>query len=176
MASTTKVTDSVPKINNDVAVGEDIEFQRRWWSFERAVWIFFTVLVLLDVAGVFGRGPAAQANAKSQDGTMDVHYERIERFSTPSILNIQFGSNAIHNGHVQVWVNEGLVKALGTQRIVPQPVSSVIGEDGILYTFEASKIPASVQFALQPASPGIFPLQLRVPGSPVLTLKIVVMP
>lgn len=173
---TTEVKDSVPKVNNEVAVGEDIEFQRRWWRFERAVWILFTVLVLLDLSGAFGRGPLAKARIRSQDGAMDVHYERIERFSTPSILNVEFGPNAIHDGKVQLWVNEGTIKKLGTQRVVPQPVSSLIGDDGVLYTFDATKPPASIQFALQPSAPGIFPLELRVPGSQMLTMRIVVMP
>lgn len=173
---TTEVKDSVPKINNEIAVGEDIEFQRRWWRFERAIWVLFTVLVVLDLLGVFGRGWAANAHVSSPDGTMDVKYERIERFSTPSILDVKFGQNAIHDGKVQLWISEGMVKKLGTQRVVPQPASSVIGNDGILYTFDATSVPASVQFALQPAAAGIFPLQLRVPGSQTMTMKIVVMP
>lgn len=175
-STTTEVKDSVPKINNEVAVGADLPFQRNWWRFERAVWIFFTVLVLLDIAGVFGRGPVAKAERRSQDGMIDVHYERIERFSTPSILNVAFGPNAIHDGKVQLWVSENMIKVLGTQRIVPQPLASSIGEDGILYTFQASKPPASVQFALEPSAPGIFPIEVRVPGSQTLDLKVAVVP
>jgi hypothetical protein len=173
---TTEVTDSVPKINDEVATGADLQFQRRWWRFERAIWILFTVLVLLDLLGVFGRGWLAKAHVRSKDGAMDVSYERIERFSTPSILDVKLGANAIHDGKVQLWISEGTVIDLGTQRVVPQPLSSVIGDDGILYTFEAGNLPASVQFALQPSAPGVFPLELRVPGSQMLTVKVVVMP
>lgn len=174
--STTEVRDSVAKVNNEVAVGEDLEFQRRWWKFERAVWVLFTILVILDVCGVFGRGPAAKAHARSADGAMDVSYERVERFSSPSIMDIRFDPNAIHDGKVQLWVNEGTVKALGAQRVVPQPLSSVVGDGGILYTFPVTKPPASVQFALEPISPGIFPLEVRMPGGQTLTMKILVMP
>ena len=53
--STQPVTDSVPKINDELAVGEDLAFQRRWWRFENAVWIFFALLVILDLIGAFGR-------------------------------------------------------------------------------------------------------------------------
>jgi hypothetical protein len=173
---TNPVKDSVPKINNEIAVGADLEFQRRWWRFERAVWVLFTVLVLLDVLGVFGRGWAAKGHIRAKDGAIDVRYERIERFNTPSILNVEFGPNAIHDGKVQLWLNYGTVKGLSTQRVVPQPLSSVIGDDGVLYTFDASIMPASVQFALQPSAPGIFRLELHVPGSQMLTTKVVVMP
>lgn len=175
-SSSTPIKDSVPKINNEVAVGEDLAFQRRWWHFERAVWIFFAVVVVLDVLGVFGRGWVSKAHVHSDDATMEISYERIERFSTPSILDVQFGPPAVHNGNIELWVSESIVKSLGAQRVVPQPASSVVGSGGILYTFPATNPPAFVQFALQPSSPGIFPLQLRVPGHQTLSLKIVVMP
>ena len=173
---TTEIEDSVPKINDEVAVGEDLKFQHRWWRFERAIWVFFAILVLLDVLGVFGRGWASQAEVRTNDGTMDVHYERVERFSSPSILNIEFGPNAIHDGKLQLWVNEGMIKQLGTQRVVPQPRESIVGDDGITYTFDATHPPASVQFGLQPSGPGVFPLELRVPGAQMITVRVVVMP
>ena len=170
------VTDSVPKVNNDVAVGADLEFQRKWWRFERSVWIFFAFLVLCDLAGLFGRGPLAHAHRATRDGTMDVHYERIERFSTPSIATINFGPNAIHDGKIQLWVGGTLVKRLGAQRVVPAPLASQIGDDGITYTFPASFPPASVEFALQPAGPGLYPLEFRVLGAEMMTVKVFVMP
>lgn len=173
---TTEVNDSIAKVNNEVAVGEDLAFQRRWWRFENIAWIVFALLVVLDLLGLFGRGWLAKGHVRSADSTMDIQFERVERFGTPSILDVQLGPNAIHDGKVQLWVNYAAVKQLGAKRVIPQPASSVIGDDGILYTFAASIPPASVQFALEPSSPGIFPLELRVPGSPMITVKIVVMP
>ena len=177
MSVTTKpVSDSVPMINNEVAVGEDLDFQRRWWTFERAVWIFFALLVVLDLAGVFGRGPAAKAHINVADGSMQVDYERVERFLTPSILSVSFAQSSIHDGKVQLWVGESLVKKLGNQRVVPQPVVSQVEEGGILYTFTAGKTPAVIDFALSPASPGIGDLKLQVPGSQPANLRIYIVP
>jgi len=140
------------------------------------MWVVFVIIVVLDALGVFGRGWAANAQEKTHDGTMDVKYERIERFRTPSILRIQFGPNAIRNGKVQVWASESLVKPLGNRRVVPQPASSIIGQGGILYTFPVSIRPASVEFEMEPASPGMSHLSLRVLGSETLNLTITVMP
>jgi hypothetical protein len=177
MATKTQpVTDSVPKINDEIAVGEDLQFQRRWWAFERWIWILFAALVLLDVLGAFGRGPIAKKEAEAPDGSLKVKYERIERFSTPSILTVSFGKRAIRDGKAQLWVSESLVKALGNQRVVPQPASSTVGNGGILYTFPATDVPATAEFALSPASPGSADLQLQVPGSSVMNLKIFVVP
>src|ERR1700679_3032394 len=54
------IDDSVAKVDGEVAVGEDLEFQRKWWKFERAVWLVFTLILVLTLAGAFGRGPRAK--------------------------------------------------------------------------------------------------------------------
>ncbi len=95
------VEDSVPKVDDEVAVGEDLEFQRRWWRFERIVWIFFTLLIVCDLLGLFGRGPLAKAQLHSSDGALNVRYERIERTGTPSMMVIQFGPAAVRDGKIQ---------------------------------------------------------------------------
>jgi hypothetical protein len=180
---TAPVEDSVAKVGNELAVGEDMRFQRRWWRFEKAVWVVFVLIVLLDLAGAFGRGPLAKAHASTRGGTMVVDYERIERFSTPSILTIHFGNSAPVDGKIQLWVSDSVVKELGNQRVIPEPLTSVIGNGGILYTFASTSMPDSVQFALQPSHPGIAHFQLRVPGVTLdapprdeFDAKVVVMP
>ena len=94
------VKDSVAKVNNEIEVGENLDFQRKWWRFENVVWVFFTLIILLDLAGLFGRGPIAKAERRSADGTIDVKYERIERTDSPSILTIDFGPSAIQDGKI----------------------------------------------------------------------------
>lgn len=173
---TKPVEDTIGKVNDELAVGSDLEFQSRWWRFERIAWIVLIAIVIADVLGCFGRGPLANAQTRASDRTMDVKYERIERYSTPSILTIQFGPSAIHDGKIQLWASEALIKPLGNQRVIPQPSESVLDGTGILYTFASTPKPNSVQFALQPSSPGIQDLTLHVPGSEPLHLRIYVMP
>lgn len=169
--------------DDEILVGEDIHFQRKWWKFEIAVWWIFLLIVVLDIAGVFGRGPVAKASANTKGGLMVVNYERIERFSTPSILTIHFGPAAVTNGQIRLWVNDSVVTELGNQRVVPQPTQSVIGNGGILYTFSSTPLPDSVEFALQPSRPGVMHLKLQIPGATpddaardVFETKIFVMP
>lgn len=173
---TRPIEDSVAQVNNEIAVGSDLQFQRRWWIFERSVWILFTVIVILDICGFFGRGPMANARLRAKDGTIDIQYERVERYSTPSILTVHFGPDAIHDGKVQLWVSESFVKGLGNERVVPAPTRSMIGEGGILYTFPADPGPASAEFALQPTAPGVDHLRMRVPGHEEVHMTIYVMP
>ncbi len=175
-APTRPVEDTVPKVNDEVAVGSNLEFQYKWWRFERTIWILFLLIVIADVIGVFGRGPLAKAHVGTQDGTIDLQYERVERFSTPSIMTVKFGPDAIHDGKVQLWVSQTLIKQLGTQRVVPQPLTSTIGQDGILYTFDATTPPAMAAFALEPTSAGKSHFAMQVPGGQRLEVSIFVMP
>jgi hypothetical protein len=107
---------------------------------------------------------------------MEIEYERVERFGTPSVLTVKMDPQAIQNRQVQLWASESLVKPLGNQRVVPQPDHSEIGNAGVLYTFPASKSPASIEFQLQPSKIGPTELKLRIPGSSEVNLNIFVMP
>jgi hypothetical protein len=168
--------DPIAKVNDEVAVGADLEFQKRWWAFEKIVWFVFTGLIVLDVLGFFGRGPVAQAHLQAADHTIQVDYERIARYNTPSAMTIRFTTATIRNGQIQLWVSGSIVQALGAQRVIPQPSSSTLASGGILYTFPSAAMPFSVEFALQPKKPGIFRFEVRSPGSMLLGAKVVVMP
>jgi hypothetical protein len=172
----TPVEDTVPKVNNDIAVGEDVEFQRKWWKFEKVVWAVFIILVLLDLAGAFGRGPLSEAHLVTADGAVNVSYERIERTGTPSTLRVRFKDSAIHNNQIHLWASENLVSKLGNKQIAPQPATSTVGDGGLLYTFPATSQPAEVVFSLQPAAPGLYDLSLGIDSSSDLHFKILVMP
>lgn len=173
---TQPVTDSVPKINNDLAVGADLKFQRRWWRFEKVVWWSFGIIVLLDLFGCFGRGPVARATLDASDGSTNVKFERIERLGTPSLMTISFGKTAVRDNKIQLRVSESMVEGLGNQRVVPQPYLSQIGEGKIVYSFPASTYPATVQFSLQPTRVGLQHMSLQVPGCAVVESNIFVMP
>jgi hypothetical protein len=173
---TSPVEDSVAKVNDDVAVGEDLEFQRAWWRFENAAWLIFTLIIILDLSGLFGRGPLAKAERRSEDGTIDLKYERIERTDSPSIMTLRFGPSAIHDGKIRLYVSESLVKPLGTQRVIPAPQETLIGDGGLTYSFPASQTPASVDFALQPSGPGIFDFTVGVVGAEKVHGRVVVVP
>ncbi len=167
--ATNPIEDSIGKINDDVAVGEDLVFQRRWWRFERAVWIFFGFLVVLDVLGIFGRGPLSRAHKQTADGAMRLDYEWVERFSTPSILTLRFGPNAVADGVVRLWVSDSIIRELGNQRVIPQPNTSVTGDGGVVYTFPSTARPSSVEFALEPSKLGRTPFSVRLLGKGTVT-------
>lgn len=176
MPFTKPVEDTVPKVDNAVAVGEDLDFQRRWWKFERGVWIFFLLILLADALGLFGRGWLSKAERTTPDGAVHLKYERIERASTPSIMTVQLGPAAIQNGVAQLFISESVIKKLGAQRIAPQPASSTLGQSGVTYTFPVSSAPSTVTISLEPSFPGTQHFTMGVPGSPSINGTVFVVP
>ncbi len=175
-AQSKPVEDLGHKVDDAVSVGEDLEFQERWWKFENGVWIFFALLLVLDVLGVFGRGVVAKAEAKTRDGDLDMKYERIERTMTPSVMLFQFGPGSAVNGKYKLYVSSSVVQELGNQRIAPDPEVSAVGDGGFLYTFPALGSPARVAFSLEPAAPGIYRFKAGIPGGTMLEERVVVVP
>jgi hypothetical protein len=171
-----KVEDTVPKLNNDVAIGEDIEFQRKWWRFEKAIWPILLLVVVFDLLGGFGRGWLAKARRTTGDGALTLDYERIERAGTPSIMTFHFGASAIRDGRIMLYVSDSVVKELGAMRISPQPAISSIGAGGVTYIFPTTGSPASVQIELQPSFPGVQKFRVQAEGGPAIDARIAVMP
>jgi hypothetical protein len=168
------VGDSVQKINYEVAVGEDLQFQRRWWKFEGVMWWVITAILLLNFAGIFGRGPLSHAHMSNE--AIEVKYERVERTGTPAILKVEFKSPALNSGKVKLHASQSVVEELGAQRVIPSPLDSAVGNAGLTYMFSAEQAPASVEFALQPPRPGIYQFTIQVPGSSALTARVIVVP
>ena len=173
---TKPVEDLGHRVDNAISVGEDLQFQERWWKFENAVWSFFALLLLMDLLGLFGRGWLAKAQVTTQDGLLHVKYERIERTMTPSVMRFYFGPGAAQNGKYRLFVSTSLVQELGNQRIAPQPESSEVGQGGITYTFPAGNPPASVGFSLEPSAPGVYHYNVGIPGGQMLDRRVVVVP
>ena len=173
---TSPVQDSVPKVDQEIAVGENLEFQRKWWRFEQIIWSVFLMILVCDLLGLFGRGWLSKATLVTTDQTLKLDYERMERADTPSIMTLHFSGQAIHDGRIQVFVSHGIVGPLGAQRISPQPMVSAVGDGGITYTFAATAAPAVVQIALKPSFPGPHRFKIQMIGGESIAGNVFVFP
>ena len=170
------VVDSVPKVADEVAVGEDLNFQRKWWKFERIIWVFFLLVLVCDVLGLFGRGWLAKGKRSTPDQALTLDYERVERSASPSIMTLHFGPAAAHNGHIQVFVGNDVIRGLGARRISPQPATSALTDGGITYTFDSGSTPTIAEIALQPMFPGRHKIRVQLPGSQPIEASVFVLP
>jgi hypothetical protein len=170
------VTDSVAKIDGELAVGEDLNFQRRWWRFERAVWVFFVAVIALDLAGAFGRGPLANAAASSSDHSIDATYERIERVGTPSLMTIRIKQSPSSQPYVELFVSDTAVSGLGLQRVIPAPQTTSLGGGGLTYRFPIGPLPAVVRLEFEPVSAGFYQVAVGTPGRAPIPMTVAVVP
>jgi hypothetical protein len=170
------IEDSVPKVDDDIAVGEDLEFQRKWWRFETFVWTFFFLVLVADGLGLFGRGWLSKAEKQTPDGALTLHYEWVERAATPSIMSFDLGPAAVHDGAVRLFVSNSIVRDLGARRISPEPLRSEMVDGGIVYTFPGEGGRMVVQIALAPELPGEDRFQVAIPGSKPLRGKVLIVP
>ena len=170
------VGDNVPKVDGKVAVGEDLEFQRRWWRFENFVWVFFVLILIADLSGILGRGPLAKAERRTSDGALDLKYERVERANTSSIMTLQPGAAAIRDGKMQLFVSNSILQTLGAQRVIPQPEVSTVGDGGVTYTFATQALPLTVQIELKPSFIGMHHFEIGMPGGETIKAKAFVLP
>lgn len=170
------VGDTVPKVDNAVAVGEDLYFQRRWWKFENFAWAFFALILLADVVGLLGNGPLAHVHRATPNHSLLVDYDRIERATTPVTMAIKPGAKAMQNGRLVLFVSDSVVKELGAQRIAPQPAASAIGNGGITYIFPALGGPSTIQIGLQPSVVGLHHMTIGIPGGEQVEARVLVLP
>jgi hypothetical protein len=168
--------DRIPRVDDAVSVGEDLDFQRRWWRFEQVAWLLLVLVLVADGLGAFGRGWLARAQQTNQAGSLHVRYERIERTGTPSEMTMEFTPAAVHNGRIRLFVSDAVVEELGAQRVIPQPLVSQVGPDGVIYTFPAIDSSARIRIAMQPSFPGIHRIQLGIPGTKYIEASIAVLP
>ena len=171
-----QVGDDVPKVDGAVAVGEDLQFQQRWWKFERIVWGIFVLILLGDISGILGRGPLAKAERASGGGALTVKYERVQRENTSSMLTVTPGPGAVRGGKFDLFVSDTLVRQLGMQRVIPQPETSAIGNGGVTYRFAATTLPMTVGMELKPTAIGGQHFAMAVPGGQRVQAEVFVLP
>jgi hypothetical protein len=134
------------------------------------------VIIVLDLAGAFGRGPLANAEAHSPEPGLDVKYERIERSGTPSLMTVTLDARTFHDGHADLVLSDSAVGGLGLRRVIPAPESTFVGKDRLIYRFPAGQSAAVVRFEFEPAGAGIYDLGIGVPGVAPVHFRIAVVP
>lgn len=156
--------------------GENIDFQRRWWTVERICYPVFALLILGGLAGVFGRGPLSRASVGSEGIGPRVDYERFARFRTPTLMLVHAGGDA--DSTVRVRVTGSMTERLPVSRIVPQPAEQIPVSGGQEYIWHAAASPdtSSIRFVLEPGKVGRSEGSVQINGSAPMQLSQFVYP
>ena len=140
----------------DLETNEDAGFAERGWRVQQAGWLLMLLFAVCALLGLTGSGPFARGTAAADGFTLK--YDRFDRMTTASELNIQFEPAVVHSGAVRVWLERAYLKSFQIESIAPEPESVTISADRLVYTFRAvEQKPGEITFHLK-ANAGVFGL------------------
>src|SRR5947209_496293 len=108
-------------VDNGVETGFDPSFEDRWWRFMKGTRTAFALLMIVGVSGLFGRGPLSKTSAYTDHG-LQVEYERMIRFKTPSQVKVRFPAQA--NRPITLAISGTCYEKGRISRQVPEPEAS----------------------------------------------------
>lgn len=157
-------------------IDEDLEFERRQWSVQRAAWAFFALLLLGGLLGLFGSGPLSHADVSS--GPLILEYDRLARQRAPTALQIQLGPEAVRDGEVTLWLDRAYLQVISIEQMMPEPAQTVAAANRVLFRFPiARQNPDSeITLTIEPEEPGLKTGRLGVEGGPEVTFQQFIFP
>lgn len=172
------MTENPPSLQRQsgVDVGYNRPFEQAWGRFERYVWATISLLILVGIAGVFGRGPLNLVS-RTLPGNGMVQYERIVRFKTPTV--IRFALPVDHPGTVSIQLDAVAFERLGLQTVVPQATKSLGSPMAGHFVFDTDSPQTKLVFvglSLQPSTIGPVRSNYLINGQIQITLDQFVLP
>jgi len=150
-------------------IGLDDAFEKRWWGGMKVMWILMVLAIVSGLSGACGRGPAARAHA-SQAG-VEVQYERVARYQTPTKLTLTLPASGEAR---RLFIGETLLDRVQLESVVPRPEHTEAHRDGAILVFPAGADPARIVLVAQPASVGLTTQQVGLEGAPISFRQLVV--
>jgi hypothetical protein len=151
-------------IDDELEVGFDQTFERKWRRLELASHAIMALFVLAALLGLFGRGPLSHRTHMSANGRLSLDYEPLVRWGTSTQVTVHLSTPdvrpAADEGAFQkIWVsvNNAVVEPLGLQQVIPQPDATKAIDGGTMYEFAVppGQDDALVRFVLKPSAVGL---------------------
>lgn len=156
-----------PEGVGSLEIAEDMEFQRTSWRVQRVGWVAMLVLAVAAMSGLFGKGPLARGSAGDASSGFSIGFERFTRLTAPQSLDFEIGPAArTSDSTAAVWIDRDWLDAHEVNSILPEPESSSLLPDKVLYTFiaPASEGPLKIRFTVEAREFGRVHGRAGVPG------------
>jgi hypothetical protein len=137
MSASVPILESGDRVG-DLEVPQDLAFQRRAWTFERIGWVAMALVLLAGIAGVWGEGPLAQAEAVSRDGSYSVEYARFARHQAPEAIRVTLTAGAAGQ-EARLSIDRDYADGMQVEEVYPEPESVEAGPDEVIYVFSLAE-------------------------------------
>jgi len=172
------MSDSDKGALDDLHLGQDLRFERRWWVVQRVAWVTMALFVTAGVLGLFGKGVLSQARAAQAGNALSVEYEHFGRYGAESEFKLQIEPAGIRGGVARVLLAGGLLECMKIRSITPRTESVEVRPDGALMVFQApdTSNPIRVSVTMMPKHIGQCTGILSLEGEPALDVSQLVYP
>ena len=131
-------------VNDELEVGFDETFERRWHRAEQAGRVFMLLFVAAGLAGLLGQGPYSHRTDQSSEAALAVDFEPIARSQTGTQVTFRFANDST-SATRKLFISTLLVEPMGLKQIVPQPLDTQAVEGGLVLTLA---VPPGTQHAM----------------------------
>ncbi len=112
------------------------------------------LFILFALAGFMGEGPKSKAVAGDLDEGIRIEYEEFSRQDAPQSLRIEVAGLAVQEGKVRLWIDEGYLRNMEIQSMLPEPESVEAGPDRHTFEFSVEEGKAPFTFFVSPRGIG----------------------
>jgi protein-L-isoaspartate(D-aspartate) O-methyltransferase len=140
-------------------IGEDQEFQHRFWAVQRMSWAIGLGVVVAAVAGFAGAGGwLGRSHIAAAD--VQVSYPRAFRWDTEDSIHIR--TDAAQSGKIDLTLDRQFLRDFQITGFAPWPVQTSVRAGNSRYSFAALPgQPASITLHVKPLRP-LFRRQYRI--------------
>jgi hypothetical protein len=152
---------------------DDPRFMQWNWRFQRIGWVVITLLLLLAVGGLLGRGPLTARQAGTAGG-LQVSYHRVVRMEAEEDLDFLLPDSG---DPATLFLTDGFLSRVRIDHISPEPERVEVRPDGQQLHFQrgaAGALPVRIVF--YPKKLGSLPAGFAEAGAPVVPITMLVIP
>jgi hypothetical protein len=158
-------------------IHEDLNWERKWYRFERIAWLLMFVLMLAGASGALGRGGLTRAEARSSDGTVRVEYDRSLRARAPARMRVMLDPGATATGEIRLVVAGALADSARIRESFPPPAIAEPLDRAVRLVWKVpARSAAEIVLANQPEGMGRIWSRVTVEGGAFASFDQLVLP
>jgi hypothetical protein len=116
-------------------LNDDPVFDRRQGRVQRVGWALLALVLVAALAGVFGSGPVSSGSAASDDGRLEVGFDRFVRRGGENALDLTLDPALAEAGEIEVAISATWLDGIDVEAVSPEPTDVRTEGDRQVYVF-----------------------------------------